>query len=258
MGNSKIRVRGSNSMSLDASLWAWKAPVKSATQRLVLLSLADRAGENHTCFPSAQRLVKDTLLDRKTVLGAITQMIADGLIKDTGKRVGNGVRVLQLIGVNGREVTDTEIGTGTKNGTSTKKGMPTSTKNGTSTGTKIGIQNLPMNLSMNLSCEHEWIPNLEQLVSVLKQKGHERNLKHIIELPSFEFELGHFNEHNSGRLIGDGKKLYSFATWITDKFERHVKANPEYLNQVPTQPERQTTVTPPPMIRKSYKGVNNG
>jgi len=28
--------------------------------------------------------------------------------------------------------------------------------------------------------------------------------------------------------------------------------------KAPTQPEQQTTVTPPPMIRKSYKGVNNG
>ncbi|MCG6630668.1 helix-turn-helix domain-containing protein, partial [Acinetobacter baumannii] len=33
-------------MSLDATLWAWKAPVNSATQRLVLVSLADRAGED--------------------------------------------------------------------------------------------------------------------------------------------------------------------------------------------------------------------
>ena len=37
-------------MSLDASIWAWKAEVKSASQRLILLSLADRAGENHECY----------------------------------------------------------------------------------------------------------------------------------------------------------------------------------------------------------------
>lgn len=37
-------------MSVDATRWAWSAPVKSSTQRLVLLSLADRAGEYHTCF----------------------------------------------------------------------------------------------------------------------------------------------------------------------------------------------------------------
>ena len=32
-------------MSLDASNWAWKVNVKNASQRVVLLSLADRAGE---------------------------------------------------------------------------------------------------------------------------------------------------------------------------------------------------------------------
>ncbi|MFX8102493.1 helix-turn-helix domain-containing protein, partial [Acinetobacter baumannii] len=31
-------------MSLDASIWAFKAEVKTSSQRLVLLALADRAG----------------------------------------------------------------------------------------------------------------------------------------------------------------------------------------------------------------------
>lgn len=127
-------------MSLDASLWAWKAPVKSSTQRLVLVSLADRAGEDHSCYPSARRLEQDTLLNRKTILKAVADLIAIGLVTDTGRRVGNGVRVLQLVGVIGREgipnLTHPKIGTGTKNGTSTHP------KNGTSTHPKIGIQNL--------------------------------------------------------------------------------------------------------------------
>ena len=140
-------------MSLDASLWAWKAPVQSSTQRLVLLSLADRAGEDHTCYPSAARLRQDTLLNRKTILGAISDLIELGLVKDTGKKVGNGVRVLKLINVNGRETlnrTDTNIGTSTKNGTSTDLGMPTDTNIGMPTSTNIGTQNLSMNLPRNL------------------------------------------------------------------------------------------------------------
>lgn len=39
-------------MSLDATIWAWNAEVKSGSERLILLSLADRAGETHKCYPS--------------------------------------------------------------------------------------------------------------------------------------------------------------------------------------------------------------
>ena len=54
-------------MSIDALKWAWTAPVDSASERLVLLSLADRAGEEHTAWPSIARLENDTKLNRKTV-----------------------------------------------------------------------------------------------------------------------------------------------------------------------------------------------
>jgi len=43
-------------MNLDATLWAWSAPVTSSAQRLVLLSMADRAGEDMTAFPSILRI----------------------------------------------------------------------------------------------------------------------------------------------------------------------------------------------------------
>ena len=233
-------------MSLEATLWAWKAPVNNSSQRLVLLSLADRAGENHTCFPSAQRLVRDTMLNRKTVLKAISDVIALGLVVDTGKRVGNGVRVLQLIGVGNREgfvdLTDPKNGTGGKNSTDPKNGMPTDPKNGT--------QNLSINLSMNLYNKHEWIPELEKLCTVLSQKGYQQQLKAIIELPSFEFELGAFNAHYSGRMMTDNKKLYSFVDWIAGKYERHIKQNPEYevaptkTDAQPDQPQAQVRAVP--------------
>ena len=226
-------------MSLEATLWAWKAPVNNSSQRLVLLSLADRAGENHTCFPSAQRLVRDTMLNRKTVLKAISDVIALGLVVDTGKRVGNGVRVLQLIGVGNREgfvdLTDPKNGTGGKPHTDPKNGMPTDPKNGMPTDPKNGTQNLSINLSMNLYNKHEWIPEIEKLCVVLSQKGYQQQLKAIIELPSFEFELGAFNAHYSGRMMTDNKKLYSFVDWIAGKYERHIKQNPEYSIQAFTQ-----------------------
>lgn len=52
-------------MSIDATRWSWTASVKTSAQRLVLLSLADRAGEEHTAWPSIDRLAKDTVLDKK-------------------------------------------------------------------------------------------------------------------------------------------------------------------------------------------------
>lgn len=143
-------------MSVDATRWAWSVEINNSTKRLVLLSLADRAGEEHTCFPSTKRVVKDTCLDRKTVLKAITELIEDGFILDTGERKGNGVRVLKLIGVLGREneIYPKKI-TSPKIGTSAEIGITTDPKIGTATDPKIGTQNLKENLKRNLTIDIE-------------------------------------------------------------------------------------------------------
>lgn len=99
-------------MSLDATKWAWEVQFSDRKggslkplKRLVLLSLADRAGEEHTCYPSVKRLEDDTNLDRKTVMKIIAELIEDGLIADTGERTGKTkqVKIYKLIGVLGRE-----------------------------------------------------------------------------------------------------------------------------------------------------------
>ena len=92
-------------MSVDATRWAWSAPVKSSTQRLVLLSLADRAGEYHTCFPSVARITKDTHLNRKTIMKVISELCELGLVEDTGHRKGitKQVVVYRLLGIKTRE-----------------------------------------------------------------------------------------------------------------------------------------------------------
>lgn len=92
-------------MSVDATRWAWKADIESSSERLILLSFADRAGEDHTAWPSTARLQKDTKLDLKTVKKIVNQLIEKGFIEDTGERKGSTgrVRVLRLIGVDGRE-----------------------------------------------------------------------------------------------------------------------------------------------------------
>lgn len=108
-------------MSLDATRWAWMQTCRRATDKLVLLSMADRADENHVCFPSVTRLSADTQLNRKTVMEAIRRLQKVGLI-DTVKSTGAS-NVYRLVGVPDR------AGTYPKNGTSTKTG--TSPKNGT-------------------------------------------------------------------------------------------------------------------------------
>ncbi len=67
-------------MSLDATRWAWDQKVK-ATQKIILLSLADRADEKHCCFPSIERLEIDTGLNRKTIMLSIKKLAEIGLLQ---------------------------------------------------------------------------------------------------------------------------------------------------------------------------------
>lgn len=205
-------------MSIDATRWAWTAPVSNSSQRLVLLSLADRAGEEHTAWPSIERLAKDTVLDKKTVQKVILELIHLGLVEDTGERTGptKRVRVLKLNGVKGRE-DYTQI----QNDSNTPK-------NGMLNDPKNEVQNLSGNLPMNLSQEHDWIPDVDQLITKIKMAGHGNNIDLIFGLPSFEFELSAFNSYFDNSGLSDSKKLHKFTAWIVDKFDRYKKQNPEY------------------------------
>lgn len=125
-------------MSIEATRWAWTIKCASPAQKLILLSLADRADENNSCYPSMVRLSEDTGLDRKTVIKAISGLKESGIIYI--KRRNGNVNFYQL------STRRTERENSTKNGTSPKTGpVPktgsdqsrfwdlTSTKNGTRT-----------------------------------------------------------------------------------------------------------------------------
>ena len=244
-------------MSIDATRWAWTAPVNNSSQRLVLLSLADRAGEEHTAWPSIDRLAKDTVLDKKTVQKVILELINLGLVEDTGERTGptRRVRVLKLNGVKGREdytqnlddantpkngnIKQSQKRNDSKNGNDPENGALNNPKNGMLNDPKNGIQNQPLNLSMNLSGEHEWIPDRNQLINILNTAGQQQNLDLIFGLPDFEFQLGAFNAHYAGQVMPNARKLYSFVRWIIDKFERYQKANPSYVKQAVEQSQLQ-------------------
>lgn len=138
-------------MSRLATNWAWDLDIKPATLKLILLSMADRADEYHTCYPSNSRLEKDTGLNIKTVQTGILKLIEMGLIKDTGKRKGptNSVRVFQL----NIEITEIKISS-PKNGSSTKIGVAISEpKNGVGSSPNIGVDSSPEIGVQNLPSE---------------------------------------------------------------------------------------------------------
>jgi hypothetical protein len=92
-------------MSIDATRWAWQQQGLRPLQKLILLSLADRADTEMCAFPSCHQLHVDTGADRKTIIKAMHELQEIGLIADTGERVGatKQIVVWQLVGVPKRE-----------------------------------------------------------------------------------------------------------------------------------------------------------
>lgn len=215
-------------MSLDATIWAFKAEVKTSSQRLVLLALADRAGESHKCYPSIKRMVKDTLLNRKTIIKVLDELEAGSFIKFTGEITGNGVKVYQLIGVMGREEdsvtspkngtstnngTSSNFGTGSKNGTSTNIGTATRPKNGTETSTNFGIQNLSRNLSDESKNKKTWL-SLKKLREEILLASDQETYEQIKNANWFDRELRAFELYNAAKNLCDELMHYHFADWL--------------------------------------------
>ncbi len=139
-------------MSLCATLWAWslRKEIITPTEKLILLSMADRADENHECFPSKERLILDTGFKRHTVFKAIASLEAKNIIKKTGIKKGKlqRVDVYRLIGITGRE----EFNNANK-GTNIKKTNPNSAQKGTVNSAELGTFNSAEKGIPNLSSE---------------------------------------------------------------------------------------------------------
>ncbi len=153
-------------MSRAANDWAWSLDVKPASLKLLLLAMADRADEEHCCFPSIERMEKDTGLNRKTILGGIKKLVEAGVLKDTGDRRGRTQRVIvyKLIGVD----------SGIKRIHTRKETVPKTeqyqkrndTENGTLNGTENGTLNRPENGTQNQSVE----PVIEPIKDLVPSK----------------------------------------------------------------------------------------
>jgi hypothetical protein len=214
-------------MSLDATIWAWRAEVDSSTQRLILLSLADRAGEDHKCYPSIMRMVKDTKMNRKTIIKVLDSLEEKSLIKFTGKIIGNGVKVYQLLGVVGREDhptstkkgtsgkngTSSNLGTGSNIGTSTENGTSTSPKNGTETSTEIGTQNLPRNLPIESKNKKDWLCS-KKLREEITLADDSIEPETLMTAKWVEREKRAFEIYNQNKTICDELLNFYFADWL--------------------------------------------
>ncbi len=138
-------------MSLDATRWAWQQDLRPL-QKLILLSLADRAGPDNSVWPSYDQIAADTGADRKTIWAAIKSFKDAGLVVDTGERKGRTgqVQVLRLVGVVDRHEEQPQKRNDSENGTVPffpAKGS----ENGIVNSSENGIRNLPLNLPGNRS-----------------------------------------------------------------------------------------------------------
>lgn len=248
-------------MSIDALKWAWTAPVDSASERLVLLSLADRAGEEHTAWPSIARLENDTKLNRKTVQKVIADLIEKGLVADTGERKGptRSVRVLKLLGVNdirscpknGHASNDDP--SVPKNGTATNPNIgyaqnSSSPKNGMASDPKIGIQNLPLNPKIKnkknntdgfLTADEAraiWIPSLEHVNTLLTEK--QQPAANQAEIDSLIVD---FNRNNYGKDHSQNQMYLHFRIWIINA--RAAAGKAKSTPQPPATGQKQTKAT---------------
>lgn len=223
-------------MSLDATKWAWEVQFSDRKggslkplKRLVLLSLADRTGEEHTCYPSVKRLEDDTNLDRKTVMKIIAELIEDGLISDTGERTGKTkqVKIYKLIGVLGREnkrvpttgylpqestdLKGTNVGTvpTTEQSHCSEERVPTIPLN----STNVGTRNLPKNLSEESKNKKTWL-SLKKLGEEILLATDQETYEQIKNATWFDRELRAFEIYNAEKNLCDELMNYHFADWL--------------------------------------------
>lgn len=259
-------------MSLDATNWAWRAELcekkggcRIPYKRLVLLSLADRAGEDHCAYPSMKRLEKDTGIERKTVLKIIAELIDDGFILDTGERKGvtKQVKVYKLRGINGRETVPIAGQLNDKNPAKTVPILEQSQKrnssnNGTRNSPNNGMPNSPNNGTQNLPIESPiesknkkgWLC-FNKLRLELDQAGSSVVPKDIIEASWFEREKKTFELFNAGNNLCDDLMIYHFADWLLKN--RHKYGNKPKSEKINLDPDFLVFASPSQMYMFANK-----
>lgn len=249
-------------MSLDATNWAWRVELnekkggcRMPLKRLILLSLADRAGEDHCCYPSMQRLEKDTGLERKTVLKIIAELLEDELIADTGERKGSTkrVKVYRLIGVNGRErvpkteqlqeknlseiVPETEQ---YQKRNDSVNGTLNSANNGTLNSAVNGTQNLPMNLPLESKNKKTWLC-FKKLRQEIFLADSNLDFEMLMNSTWAEREKRAFEIYNAEKNLCDELMNFHFADWLINAYRtKYSNSNGHQKSNAPTEPKHLT------------------
>lgn len=124
-------------MSVAAIAWAFQQKLERPSLKLLLVAMADYAGDRGTVFPSVLTLSEKTSLDRKTVIECLQELRRLGLLWDTGKRMGTTgrVKVYRLALEQSQKRNDSENGI-------VPKTDGNSPKNGTLNNPESGTQNL--------------------------------------------------------------------------------------------------------------------
>ncbi|EEY6222170.1 DnaT-like ssDNA-binding domain-containing protein [Escherichia coli] len=223
-------------MSRHATDWAWETDPGSSSLKLILLSMADRADEYNLCYPSIERLVKDTCLNKKTVQAGLISLMKMGLISDTGERKGatKRVRVFSLnitkngnIKGNREGGNEPENGNVPENGNIPKNGMLNDPKNGMLNDPKNGMLNDPkngiQNQSYNQSFNQERESRTKSRDSVPHDPGANNAVMNNFVPPGGLGQLGKFVMHEQWQ--------------PSDDFLRKSSLQGIYLDSLPTAQE---------------------
>lgn len=222
-------------MSLDATVWAWKKKFTQekggsspALKKLVLLSMADRADEQHCCYPSSTRLAEDCQINKKTLFKILDELSSEGLIFDTGERKGRTKQVIvyRLIGVQGRENTvptleqlgsesldtqgeDSQTVPTLKQYQHFQQTVPTIPPN----STNVGTRNLSKNLSEESKNKKTWL-SLKKLREEILLATDQETYEQIKNATWFDRELRAFELYNAEKNLCDELMNYHFADWL--------------------------------------------
>lgn len=236
-------------MSLDATVWAWKkkfTPEKGgsspALKKLVLLSMADRADEQHCCYPSSTRLSDDCQINKKTLFKILDELISEGLIFDTGERKGKTKQVIvyRLIGVQGRENTvptleqldgesldtqgeDSQTVPTLEQYQHFQQTVPTFPVN----STNVGTRNLSSNLSDESKNKNTWLC-FKKLREEILLSDKSVDFDQLVMQSWYHRELRAFEIKNAEKNICDDLLIFHFADWLLNakvKYERRQKSS---------------------------------
>ena len=103
-------------MSAGPTFWAWEQVHLKATDKLVLLALADSANDDALCWPSRMTTAQKCGLSQRAVSGAVARLEAEGLVSRVPRFRENGSRTSDIVRVNYPRATPLEEALATLSG----------------------------------------------------------------------------------------------------------------------------------------------